>query len=321
MTYLEWSIASDEIPYPYIAHFCEAIYTLMNKMWWGIVLGVFFVGLIGLIPRDLVIYLLGQKNGTCGLLRAVFLGVLLDLCSHGILLIAMKLYERGARLGQVMAFLIASPWNSLSLTVILVALIGLWWTLAFIFISAVIAIISGLIFDHLVQAKKLPQNLHHKSLPKDFSPKQSFIDHIKELKKSNLSFLKYIAATIVESKMILRWIFFGVVLAATLRTAIPADIYKTYLGPTIIGLFLTTIAAIIIEVCSEGTVPVASDLLTYAGAPGNSFAFLMSGVATDYTEIMALKETTKSWKIAFMLPAVVVPQVLLVSYIINISAT
>ncbi len=45
------------------------------------------------------------------------------------------------------------------------------------------------------------------------------------------------------------------------------------------------------EACSQGSAPIAADLLTRAGAPGNSFAFLMTGVATDYTEIMVLKET------------------------------
>ena len=54
-----------------------------------------------------------------------------------------------------------------------------------------------------------------------------------------------------------------------------------------------------------------------AGAPGNGFAFLMTRVSTDYTEIMILKETTKSWKIAFCLPVFTLPQVLLVSWLIN----
>ena len=62
------------------------------------------------------------------------------------------------------------------------------------------------------------------------------------------------------------------------------------------------IRATILEVCSEGSTPVAADILTRAKAPGNSFAFLMTGVSTDYTEIMILKDTTKSWKIALFLP-------------------
>ena len=40
-------------------------------------------------------------------------------------MVGMKLYERGASLGQVFAFLIASPWNSLSVTLVLIALIGI----------------------------------------------------------------------------------------------------------------------------------------------------------------------------------------------------
>jgi len=54
-----------------------------------------------------------------------------------------------------------------------------------------------------------------------------------------------------------------------------------------------------------------------AGAVGNSFTFLMAGVATDYTEIMVLREATKSWKIALFLPLLTVPQVLVIGYIMN----
>jgi len=57
------------------------------------------------------------------------------------------LYRKGASLGQVMAFIIASPWNSLTLTLILIGLIGLPWTLAFIVFSMLIAWVSGMLFD------------------------------------------------------------------------------------------------------------------------------------------------------------------------------
>lgn len=54
-----------------------------------------------------------------------------------------------------------------------------------------------------------------------------------------------------------------------------------------------------------------------AGAPGNSFTFLLAGVASDYTEIMVLREATGSTKIALMLPAICVPQVLLIGWVLN----
>ena len=109
-----------------------AVREIMDSMLIGLALGMLFVGLLGRVPKEFVTALLGEGGTFVGILRATFAGVLIDLCSHGILLVAMRLYQRGASLGQVMAFLIASPWNSLSLTVILIALIGWQWTLFFI---------------------------------------------------------------------------------------------------------------------------------------------------------------------------------------------
>jgi hypothetical protein len=138
--------------------FTGGIFELFNSMWWGLALGVVFVGILGRVPRDLVMGLLGRDGGVNGLFRATFAGVFLDLCSHGILAVGMKLYERGASVGQVMAFLLASPWNSFSLTLILFGLIGVGWTLMFILLSLVIGVITGWIFDGLVRRGQLPAN-------------------------------------------------------------------------------------------------------------------------------------------------------------------
>ena len=44
----------------------------------------------------------------------------------------------------------------------------------------------------------------------------------------------------------------------------------------------------------------------------------MTGVSTDYTEIMVLKDYTRSWKIALFLPLLTVPQVLLIAWMMNV---
>jgi uncharacterized membrane protein YraQ (UPF0718 family) len=104
-------------------------------------------------------------------------------------------------------------------------------------------------------------------------------------------------------------------------TFIKADSFQTYFGPTLLGLGLTVLVATVMEVCSEGSVPIAADLFTRAKAPGNSFAFLMTGVSTDYTEIMILKDTTKSWRIAFALPIITVPQVVVIAMLLNMASS
>jgi hypothetical protein len=271
------------------------------------------------VPRDLVVGVLGPGGRFTGLLRAVAAGILLDLCSHGILLVGMQLYRRGASLGQTAAFLIASPWNSVSLTFILVAMIGLPWTLAFIGLSAVVALSGGVFLDRCVRRGVLPANPNAHTLPENFRFWASLSASWKSA-RLGFGFWKGVLRTGAgESRMILRWIFVGVILAATLRATVDTAQFQQYFGPTLIGLLLTLAATTVIEVCSEGSSPIAADLLTRAHAPGNAFAFLMAGVATDYTEIMALKETTRSWKTALFLPLATVPQTLLLAWLLNHS--
>lgn len=301
-------------------HFFHAIFDLINTMWWGLAIGLVFIGILSNIPKEFVSAALGAGNGLKGILRATLAGMLFDLCSHGILMVGMKLYERGASLGQVMAFLIASPWNSFSLTFILIALIGLKWTLLFVLLSAIIAVISGMIFNHLTSKGILPNNPHTVEQPKDF---QFWKDAKAQLStfQPNAAWAKNTVVTALkDSRVILKWLLVGVVLASLIRAFVPAEMFTDLFGPTFIGLFLTMIAATIIEVCSEGSAPIAADITTRAGAPGNGFAFLMAGVSTDYTEIMILKETMKSWKIALFLPLVTLPQIFTVAFLINLAS-
>jgi uncharacterized protein len=264
-----------------------------------------------------VLAILGKGGSMNGILRATLAGVFLDLCSHGILMVGMKLYQKGASLGQVMAFLIASPWNSFSLTLIMFSLIGFKWTLVFIVLSMVIAIMSGWIFDRCVKEKVLPENPNRFELDSNF---KFWLELRKQLGAVDwsLALLKNIGTEgLAGSRMVLRWLLFGVLLAALIRTFVSLDMFQQWFGPSVIGMIFTLIAATVIEVCSEGSTPIAADLLNRAQAPGNAFVFMMAGVATDYTEVMVLKGTTQSWKIALFLPLITLPQVVVIGYILN----
>lgn len=318
--YGSFFIFGETISLAWLARMGESVFSLINIMWWSILLAAIFVGVLGRIPQSFVISALGQGGTWRGLFRATLAGLLLDLCCHGILMVGMRLYQRGASLGQVMAFLIASPWNSLSLTIILIALIGLPWTLAFILLSAAIALISGRIFDRLVATEKLPHNSQAHDLPVDFRFWHEVRCQIKRADFSLALIGEILREGIKGSQMVLRWLLFGVILASAIRTFIDLELYQTLFGPTLAGLGMTLLAATIIEVCSEGSTPIAADLITRAKAPGNSFTFLMTGVATDYTEVMSIKDTTKSWKIALFLPLITVPQVIIVGWLLNLTA-
>jgi len=160
----------------------------------------------------------------------------------------------------------------------------------------------------MVKVGVLPENPNNLSHPEDTS----------ETSQSNRTIVqRLLIDSVKESKMVIRWILFGIVLAAVIRAMVPLDFFHHHFGPTILGLSLTVLAASILEVCTEGSTPIAADLLNIAGAPGNAFAFLMAGVSTDYTEILAIKETTKSLKIALFLPLITLPQAIGLAWLLN----
>ena len=302
----------------HLHHFNEAVIDLLSQMWWGIAAGLFFVGLMNKIPRDYYNTLLGTGDSVNGILRAAMAGLLFDLCSHGILMIAAKLYERGASLAQVMTFLIASPWNSFSMTLILWALVGWQWTLIFIGASAVVAVIAGLAVVQMTKRGALPQNPNTLQDDQAIDLKTRIKSDLKTV-KWNWQLAKDIATGgLSEAQMLIKWLLLGVILASAIRTFIDPNNFADWFGPTLAGLGLTLIATTIIEVCSEGSSPIAAELLNKAKAPGNAFTFLMAGVSTDYTEMMILKDTTKSWKMALALPLVTVPQILVIGYMMNL---
>tara|TARA_R110000823_G_scaffold115436_2_gene238076 strand:+ start:12397 stop:13512 length:1116 start_codon:yes stop_codon:yes gene_type:complete len=297
--------------------FTGGIFELFNRMWWGIAIGILFVGMLARVPRELVMAMLGREQGLGGLLRATLAGVFLDLCSHGILAVGMKLYERGASAGQVMAFLLASPWNSFSLTLILFGLIGVSWTLLFILLSLVIGVITGAVFDGQVRRGVLPENPWRASLGAARPLGELWREFRQTLRFSLRGGAGVLRDGFEGSRIVIRWTLFGLVLAALIRALVPEEAFATWFGASMAGLWLTLLATTLIEVCSEGSTPIAADLMNRAEAPGNSFTFLMAGVATDYTEIMSLRDTTRSWRIALFLPLVTVPQVMLVGAVLN----
>jgi hypothetical protein len=119
------------------------------------------------------------------------------------------------------------------------------------------------------------------------------------------------------SEMVLWWIILGVLIASLAGAYIPVHFFHKFMGPTLLGLTVTLVLATLIEVCSEGSSPLAFEIYRQTGALGNSFVFLMSGVVTDYTEI-GLLWSNLGRRVALWMPLVTVPQVIVVGYIANI---
>lgn len=308
--------------FPPLRPFFDAFMDYLSLIWWAILVGFFIGGIIDyFIPREYIEkYLSKHRKRT--IVYSVILGFIMSACSHGILAISMELYKKGASTSSVIAFLLASPWANLPITIILFGFFGL--KAFFIVISAiVIAITTGLIYQHLerkgmVECDKCVAG--RDKIDDDFSIREDARRRWKSYdftsKNMGEALKGVIRGSWSLSKMVLWWLLIGMIMASVARAFIPHDIFTEYMGPTLIGLIITLLFATIIEVCSEGSSPLAFEIFNQTGAFGNSFTFLMAGVATDYTEI-GLIWSNIGKRAALFLPVITVPQILLLGYIFN----
>lgn len=310
--------------HPMLKPFFTAFKEYLLMIWWALLLGFLIGGIIEyFIPKEYIEkYLSRHRKRT--IVYSIIFGFLMSACSHGILAIAIELYRKGASTSSVVAFLLASPWANLPITFLLFGFFGLKAFL--IVVSAIIiAFITGIIFLKLEQKGwvECDKCIKGEDTPvlTDFSIKKDIKKRFKNYKFTKENNLKAIKGTIHGSwaltNMVLWWLIMGMLMAAFARAYISHDLFMQYLGPSLLGLGVTLFFATIIEVCSEGSSPLSFEIFNKTGAFGNSFTFLMAGVATDYTEIGLIWHNIGR-KAAIWLPIITVPQILIISYLFNI---
>ncbi|MFC1741114.1 permease [Nanoarchaeota archaeon] len=299
----------------------DALVDYLKLIWWAILLGLLLGGVIDhLVPRAYIEKYLGQHKKRTIFYSVVF-GFLMSACSHGILAIAMELYKKGANTSSVIAFLLASPWANFPITILFFGFFG-WKALFIVFSAIVIAIITGLIYQILERKKMVEcdkcglKDKHH-----DFSILQDMKKRWKAYDfnaKNNKATIKgVLSGSWSLSRMVMWWILIGMIIASIARAYVPQHFFVAYMGATALGMIVVLVLATIIEVCSEGSAPMAFEIFKQTGAFGNSFVFLMAGVATDYTEI-GLIWSNIGRRAAIWLPIITVPQILVLGYLFNI---
>lgn len=305
---------------PFFIPFRKSFLMYLKAIWWAVALGLFLGGLIDYyVPQEYISKALARKSPFT-IFNAVFLGFLMSACSHGILALSIQLHKKGASNPAVVSFLLASPWANLAITVMLISLFGLKGL--FIIIAAmIVAINTGFIFIFLEKKGLIEKNKNIVEVPKHFSILKDIRARAKNYKfglETIVTDSKGIArGALALSDMVLWWIILGILIASFAGAYIPVHFFHQFMGPTLLGLIVTLALATIIEVCSEGSSPLAFEIYRQTGALGNSFVFLMAGVATDYTEI-GLLWSNVGRRTAMWLPIVTVPQIVTIGYIANI---
>ncbi len=286
----------------------QALVEYLGMIWWAILLGLVIGGLIDhFVPDGLVVRLLGGQSAN-SILLAVVTGFFMSACSHGILAIAMQLHKKGASVPATVTFLLASPWANFPVTILLFGFFG-WQALLLVGGAMLVAVTTGFLFMLLDKSGLIEKS------PQPAAGADYQWNAVKNFHWST-ALSGVFRGALSLANMVLWWIILGFVIAAFIKAYMPHEWFMDWFGPGVFGLFMTLLAATVVEICSEGSSPIAFEIYAQVGTLGNPFVFLMAGVATDYTEI-GLLWTNIGRRTAIWLPVITVPQIMLLAILFN----
>jgi len=129
-------------------------------------IGFLLSGLIHeFVPSGWVERHLGGK-GIKPLVYSTLVGTVLPICCFGSLPVAVSLHQKGARLGPVLAFLVATPATSITALLVCYALLGIKFT-AFIFFAVIVMGLTMGLVGNLIRVKRKASTSQNEQLAID----------------------------------------------------------------------------------------------------------------------------------------------------------
>jgi len=283
-------------------------------------IGFFLSGLINeFVPTGWVERHLGGK-GIKPLLYSTLVGTALPICCIGSLPVAVSLYQKGARLGPILAFLVATPATSISALLVCYALLGLKFTVFIFFAVVVMGLVTGLVGNLLkvkpkvitcqsematdpvcgmkVEIGKVPETEYHGQVyhfccnhcQQAFksSPREFLGTYPKNITHRLKHVFKYAFVDMV--KEIGPELLLGLALAALVVVITPVGKFVGDYFSGGLGYLFSLIFGLMMYICSTASVPLVHAFLSQGMNPGAGMVLLMVGPVTSWGAILVLRK-------------------------------
>jgi hypothetical protein len=237
-----------------------------------------------IIPEDAVIKYLGS-GGIKPILSSTIIGTLLPICCWGSLPIAISFYKKGASLGPILAFLVATPATSVSALLVAYSVLGLKFAVYIFFAVIIMGMTVGLVGNTIKhESRRTKENI---TCPHCDTKSQH--SHLKKnINQKIISALKY--AFIELPKEIGLELFIGLLLAAFVATFVPVgDLVKHYLSGWF-GYAFSIIFGILTYLCSTASVPFVDSLIRQGMSSGAGMTMLLIGPVTSYGTLLVINK-------------------------------
>lgn len=220
------------------------------------------------------------------LVKATASGMLLPICSCGVIPLGLGLYYTGAFLGPVLAFMTATPIINPAAMFLAYALLGPELATIYIAVGFTVPLLIGWLGNRLggpeLRAPGLEENGGNMTTALELAEAEQ--DSWKEKLRAGL----YYGFTDL-GPTVSRYVIWGMLIAGFISAAVPASFIQQYLGnPGLISIAGIAVLGAIMYVCAVGHIPFVAALLATGASPGIAITFLMAGAATNLPELISI---------------------------------
>ena len=294
-----------------------------------LMIGFLLSGLIHeFVPAQLVERHLGG-NGIKPILYSTLAGTILPICCIGSLPIALSLHQKGARLGPVLAFLVATPATSITALLVCYGLLGLKFTVFIFFAVILLGLLMGVI-GNLIKFSP-PKGLANPTCCQDKEPAIDTIcgmsvDMDKGLKTEYQGEYYYFCSSHCQTTFekdpekyiksdnskdriknrlisVIRYIFLdmfreigpeillGLILAALVSTIAPVGEFVGYHFSGGLGYLFSLIFGLAMYICSTASVPLVHAFISQGMNIGAGMVLLIAGPVTSWGTLLVLRKS------------------------------
>lgn len=298
--------------FPMIQEYIEQFLILTFSMAIPILIGIFISGILHEFMSDKFIEKFIKGKGIGSVIKAAILGIPLPLCSCSVIPTATVLKKKGMSNGATSAFLISTPETGIDSIFLTYRLMDIPMTIIrpiAAFITASLAGVFQIIWNKDTPVVESKFNIKTDSC---CDVKGCSSEQRPDIFQRLVSATKYAFNDILDD--IAGWMLIGMLLSALIGVLIPTD-WEVYLSKDF-SRYLILLVGVPLYICASATTPIAAVLMLKGLSPGSALILLMTGPATNLSNLLVLQKVIGKKGVILNIIAIVISAVLL-SYLVD----
>ncbi len=275
-----------------------------------LVISFILAGLLhNVLSPDKLQRMLGNRK-LSSILKGTVSGMLLPICSCGVIPLGLGMYYSGAYLGPTLAFMTATPIINPAAVLLAYGFLGPQIATIYLITGFVVPVLIGIVGNALAGPEIHAPGVQNHAAPIELESREQLSPAQKLRAGLHWGFGDLGIA-------VSKYVCLGILLAGLIIALIPPAFIQQYLGnPGLLSIAGIAVLGMIMYVCAVGHIPFIAALVATGAAPGLAITFLMTGAATNLPELISMYKMIGKRAVAIY-SLVLTGSSLLVGYLTN----